>query len=78
VVLPDNPRAAFDLLVEVIEIDEPIVNQSGDADPQPTLERACDLLLTAARFLDPSEIDPILERLTQTDNYGFRRQLKRV
>jgi|CZKI01.1.fsa_nt_gi hypothetical protein len=78
VVLPANPRAAYDLLVEVIESDELIANQSGDADLQPTLERACDLLPTAARSLDPSETNPILERLTLADRYGLRQRLKRV
>jgi uncharacterized protein DUF6880 len=78
VVLPEHPRTAFDLLAEVIESDEPIVNQSGDADLQPTFERACDLLLTAARSLDTSEVNPILEHLVQADSYGFRARLKPV
>lgn len=75
-VLRDHPRAAFDLLVEVLESEEPIVSQSGDADLQPTLERACDLLLTAARSLDPSETNPVLERLALADNCGFRQRLR--
>jgi len=77
-VLPNNPRAAFDLLVEVIESYEQIVNQGCEADIQPAFERACDLLLTAARSLDPSDTGPILERLTLVDDYKFRQRLRRV
>lgn len=78
VILPASTRAAFDLLVEVIESDEQIVNQSGDADLQRTFERACDILLAAARALDAIEIKPILHRLASADDYGFRQRLRRV
>ena len=78
VILPASTRAAFDLLVEVIESDEQIVNQSGDADLQPTFERVCDMLLAAARSLYPLETKPILERLALADDYGLRQRLKQV
>jgi hypothetical protein len=78
VILPANTRAAFNLLVEVIESDESIANQSGDADLQPMFERACDMLLAAACSLDPSEIKPILHRLASADAYGFRQRLRGV
>jgi hypothetical protein len=78
VILPANTRAGFNLLVEMIERDESIVNQSGDADLQPTFEKACDMLLAAARSLDPSEIKAVLNRLASADDYGFRQRLRRV
>lgn len=78
IILPADTRAGFDLLIEMIENDESIVNQSGDADLQPTFEKACDMLLAAARSLDPSEIKPVLNRLASSDDYGFRQRLRRV
>src|ERR1022692_3206083 len=49
-----------------------LINPKISVLPSPVAE----VRLTAARSLDPSEINPILNRLTLTDNYGFRQRLK--
>lgn len=75
VILPADPRAAFELLTHVIENDDAVAEQSEEDGLQPTFDRACALWLTAARAVPAGEVGPVLARLVGSDDYGLRRRL---
>jgi uncharacterized protein DUF6880 len=75
VVLPADPRAAFELLTRVIEADGQVAESAGDAWIQPTFDRACDLWFAAAKAVPAAEAEQILVRLTASDDYGLRDRL---
>ncbi len=76
VVCPADPRAAFELLTQVITADGEVAEQSGDAWLQPTFDRACDLWLSAAKAVSQPEADEVLRTLTASDRYGLRGRLR--
>lgn len=77
VVLPADPRAAFGLLVQVIEADDDIENLLQEAWTTPTFERAAGLFAAAARAVPAAEVGPVVARLLARDNFGHRAGLRR-
>lgn len=76
-VLPVNPHTAFELLVRAIERDGDAMEQCGDDhfSIETAVERAADLLATAAKSLPIREVKATLERLVAEDRYGTRAPL---
>lgn len=77
VLLPKNPTAAIEMLVQLIEGDANVAEQCFEDDfgAQQAFGRACDLLRSAARNLPIAAVQPILDRLRSRDDYGLRSRL---
>jgi len=73
-VLPVDPGAAFDLLVEVFDADTVAMDNCGDHHWQVTCayERAARLLETMVTRLANPSVTETLKRLIATDRYGVR------
>jgi hypothetical protein len=79
-VLPKDPRAAFELLIQLVQADGDAMERCGDhhdavAD---ALERAAELVAQAVKTLPPQEVRATLQRLIAEDDYGTRRDLSAV
>jgi hypothetical protein len=69
VLLPGDPRAAFEILTHLIERDEEIAAHCHEADFRASraFEHACELLLKAMQSLPAAETEPVLARLWRTN-----------
>ncbi len=76
IVLPRDPQAAFDLLVQAIESDDAVANHCHESDIGCTFDRACRLLISVAETLRSAEVDATITRLAANDPYGARRLLR--
>jgi len=74
-VLPKDPRAAFELLVLLVQGDGDAMEQCGDHHDAvaSALERAAELIAQAVKTLPPQEVRATLQRLIAEDDYGTRR-----
>jgi hypothetical protein len=79
-VLPTNPRGAFELLILLGQRDGDAMERCGDHHPgvASAFERAAGLIAQAAQSLPPDEVRVTLERLIAEDDYGTRRSLVAV
>jgi hypothetical protein len=79
-VLPNDPRAAFDLLVLLMERDGDAMERCGDHHDAVgnALERAAEIIAEAAKALPQDEVRPRLQQLIADDDYGTRRALVAV
>ena len=79
-VLPSDPRQAFDLLVLLVERHGDAIEQCADHDytVQCALERATELMARAGPSLPRSDPRATLERLISEDHYGAREPLVAV
>ena len=79
-VLPGDPRAAFELLVLLVQRDGDAMERCGDhhGAVANVVERAAELIAQAARTLPPQEVRPTLQQLVAEDDYGTRRGLVAV
>jgi hypothetical protein len=76
-VLPRDPRAAFELLVLLMQRDGDSMERCGEHHDAVTsaLERAAGLMAQAAQTLPPHEVRATLQQLMAEDDYGTRRGL---
>ena len=76
-VLPKDPRAAFDLLVLLMQRDGDAMERCGDHHDAVgnALERAAEIIAEAAKALPQDEVRPRLQQLIADDDYGTRRAL---
>jgi hypothetical protein len=74
-VLPADPRGAFELLTQLIEADGEVAGYVGGAWLQPTYERACELWLLAAESVPKTEVELVRGQLNSSDDYGLRGKL---
>ena len=76
-VLPRDPRAAFDLLVLLMQRDGDAMERCGDHHDAVAgaLERAAGLVAQAVQTLPPHEVRATLQQLVAEDDYGTRRAL---
>jgi len=79
-VMPANPRAAFELLVLLFESDGVAMENCGEHDFEVTcaFERAAGLMHQAARTLPRADVVTALEPLLDDDGYGVRGALAEV
>lgn len=79
-VLPAEPRRAFELLVLFFEADGQAMENCGDHDFEVTsaFERAGQLMAQAAKSVGKAELISTLERLLDDDGYGVRGALAEV
>lgn len=77
-VLPMNPRRAFDLLVLVIESDGYAMQSCGDHHFEVSLaiDRAIELIARVAPAIPSDIVQAALRSLAESDGYGTRSQLK--
>jgi len=77
-VVPADPGAAFDLLVEVFEADAVAMDNCGDYhwEVSRAYERAAGLMETVVRTLPNPLVMETLKRLLASDRYGVRAPLK--
>ena len=73
-VVPIDPRNAFELLVSVIERDGHAMESCGDHDDSVAyaIERSAELIGQASASLPTAEVVKTLRRLVDTDGYGVR------
>ena len=71
-VLPVNPRAAFELLMAMFEADSVAMENCGEHDYEVTcaFERAAELIAEAARALPREEVEEKIQSLMAGDGYG--------
>jgi hypothetical protein len=76
-VLPRDPRAAFELLVRLVQADGNAMEQCGDHHDAvaSALERTVGLVAQAAQTLPTDEVRATLQQLIAEDDYGTRRGL---
>jgi hypothetical protein len=79
-VLPADPKGAFELLVSVFAADAVAMENCGDHHFEVSLafERAVGLLAEAAQCMPQSEVITVLEPLLNDDGYGVRGPLGEV
>jgi hypothetical protein len=79
-VLPRDPRAAFELLVLLVQRDGDAMERCGDHHDavSSALERAARLTAQAAQTLPSHQVGPRLQQLIADDDYGTRRGLVAV
>jgi hypothetical protein len=79
-VLPVDPRIAFELLVKLFEADGLAMENCGDHDFEVScaFERAAELIRIAAQSLPRVEVVAVLEPLLEEDGYGVRGSLPEV
>jgi hypothetical protein len=79
-VMPVDPKRAFELLVLFFESDGVAMENCGDHDFEVTcaFERAAGLIEKAARLLPAREVTAALEPLLYDDGYGVREALAKV
>jgi hypothetical protein len=79
-VMPVDPKRAFELLVLLFESDGVAMENCGDHDFEVTcaFERAAGLIGKAARSLPAGEVTAALEPLLDDDGYGVRGALAEV
>jgi hypothetical protein len=79
-VMPVDPKRAFELLVLFFESDGVAMENCGDHDFEITcaFERAAGLIGKAARSLPAGEVTAALEPLLDDDGYGVRGALEEV
>ena len=79
-VLPADPCAAFNLLVEVFQADTVAMENCGDHhwEVSSAYERAARLMETVVNRLPNPAVTETLERLLAADQYGVRRPLKEL
>ena len=79
-VMPVDPKRAFELLVLFFESDGVAMEKCGDHDFEVTcaFERAAGLIGKAARSLPAGEVTAALEPLLDDDGYGVREALAEV
>ena len=79
-VIPRDPRGAFDLLVQVIESDGHAMETCGEhaCEVSCAIERAIELINEVVRSLPPPEVLATLQALLASDGYGVRRPLAGV
>ena len=79
-VLPVNPKAAFQLLVKLFEADAVAMENCGDHDFEVSsaFERAADLIGWAGKSMPHREVIAALEALLEEDGYGVRGPLAEV
>lgn len=76
-VVPVDPKGAFELLMLVMESDEVAMENSGDHDHAVScaFKRAAGLMAQAAAALPSEEVEATLKRLIAEDAYGVRGSL---
>ncbi len=79
-VLPVNPRVAFELLVSVFEADAVAMENCGDHDYEVAcaFERAAGVMAEAAKAVPRAEVAAAVEALLAEDGYGVRGDLADV
>ena len=79
-VLPKDPRAAFELLVRLVQADGNAMEQCGDHHDSvaSALARTVGLVAQAAQTLPADEVRATLQQLIAEDDYGTRRDLSAV
>jgi hypothetical protein len=79
-VLPVEPKLAFELLVAVFEADGVALEHCGDHDweVECAFERASGVMAEAAKLLPAAEVREKIEALMAGDSYGVRGALARV
>jgi hypothetical protein len=79
-VLPIDPKRAFELLVLFFESDRQAMENCGDHDFEVScaFERAAGLIGNAARSLPTADVTAALEPLVEDDGYGVRGSLAGV
>jgi hypothetical protein len=78
VLLPSDPRAAFEMLTHLIEHDEEIAAlcYEDDFGASQVFEHACELLLKAMQSLPAADTEPVLARLVANEwRSGLRERL---
>jgi hypothetical protein len=79
-VLPVNPKAAFQLLVKVFEADREAMENCGDHDweVQCSFKRAAELMAEAGKGMPREEVGEKIKALMADDEYGVRQGLSAV
>jgi hypothetical protein len=79
-VLPADPKRAFELLVRVFKADEVAMENCGDHDYEVSsaFERAVGLIGEAAKSVSRAEVTAALEPLLDDDGYGVRGALAEI
>jgi hypothetical protein len=79
-VLPVDPKKAFELLILVFQSDAVAMENCGNHDYEVTsvFEQATELIATAARSLPHREVEAALQPLILDDDYGVRGGLLEV
>ena len=77
-VLPVEPKVAFELLVAVFEADGVAMEGCGEHDweVECAFQRAAGVMVGAARSLPPAEVRKKIEALMAGDSYGVREGLR--
>jgi hypothetical protein len=76
-VLPRDPKAAFDLLVAMFEADHVAMENCGEHDLKVdcAYQRATGVMAEAAKHLSRAEVDERVKALIERDAYGMRARL---
>jgi hypothetical protein len=79
-VLPVNPKVAFELLVAVFEADGQTMEDCGEHDYEVgcAFGRAAAVMAEAAKLLPEAEVREKIEALMAGDSYGVRERLRVV
>lgn len=79
-VLPNNSKAAFELLVAMFEADQVAMENCGEHDWEVACayKRATGVMAEAAKHLPPAEIEERVKGLIERDAYGVRADLVSV
>jgi hypothetical protein len=79
-VLPIDPKMAFELLVAVFEADGVAIEHCGEHDweVECAFQRAAGVMAEAAKFLPGAEVGEKIRALMAVDSYGVRERLRTV
>lgn len=79
-VLPADPKAAFELLVAVFEADSVAMENCGehDSEVECAYRRAVEVMAAAAKLLPPADVAKKIQALMAVDSYGVRERLGAV
>jgi hypothetical protein len=79
-VLPVDPKTAFELLVAVYEADSVAMENCGEHDweVECAYQRAAGVMAEAAKFLPGAEVGEKIRALMSVDSYGVRERLRAV
>jgi hypothetical protein len=79
-ILPKDPKAAFDLLVAMFEADQVAMENCGEHDWEVdcAYRRATGVMAEAAKHLSRAEVDERVKALIEGDAYGMRAGLEQM